>query len=659
MRIRPSAATTWLWALGAAGACNAQGPGHPEQNDPSWGSGASGGSITVPGTGATGAGATGGTVSGKGGSPGKGGTGFVDEREVVAPEHVPPPISGGTLLALRAGGHAVVADSDRDRIVFVDTVNHWVEATVSLGEGAEPGRLVEGEGEVHALLRGTGEVVTLDLMTHAIVSRRTVCKAPRGIAFDEEQGTLLVACLEGRLVEIPASEGEPLRTVVTEVDLRDVVFAGDRLVATRFRSAEVLGLDADFATVSRSALGSNGSLTPSVAWRAVAGLAGSVVISHQRGTTESVQIGDDGDPAAAGAPGDEDIGAPGGGEPGYGSGDPCSGIVESAVSTLAADGSMTTSGRLAGSVLPVDVAVSPDGLVAVASAGSSDPEGFNFIESTSVAVYSAEALHASSHDTCVFPDVYSEFDVPAVGVAFDPESGVLFVQTREPASLRIYDNDTFEMVNISLGGLSALETGHEIFHRDAGGGLACASCHPEGTDDGRVWEFTTSGLRRTQPLDVALGGSQPFHWSGEFETLDTLMGDVFVSRMNGPLESPERIAALESYLFGLRPRPGVRSPTDAAALRGKDIFESESVGCTECHQGAAFRINDTVDIGKGEPMQIPSLLGIATRPPFMHDGCAATLSDRFSAACGGSRHGKVTDLDEAAMSDLIAYLETL
>jgi len=658
MRILSSTATTtWLLTLVAWAACTPQPV--PTDSVPS-STGGIGGSFAADG-GVGGKGAGGSINVGKGG---KGGSGFVDTRPVVTPEHAPPPISGGTLLALRAGGRAVVADTDRDRIVFVDTQNRWVEATVALGEGAEPGRLVEGEGAVHVLLRGTGEVVTLDSTTHEIVSRRAVCKAPRGLYFDEAEGTLLVACLEGRLVELPATDGEPIRNVASDVDLRDVLVAGDRLVATRFRSAEVLELDADLATVSRSVLGSNGNFTPSVAWRAVPGPDGSVVVVHQRGTTESIMIGDDVDPAAAGAPGvDEGFtqgGTGGSTAGGYGSGDPCSGIVETAVTIFAADGTVTTSGRLAGSVLPVDIAVSPGGLVAVASAGIVDPEGaIVFSESMSLGVYGAEFLDKTFGGQCLFPDILSDFGAPAVGVAFDPVSEELFVQTREPASLTIWDLNTQIGAYVPLGGLSALETGHEIFHRDSGAGLACASCHPEGTDDGRVWEFSTTGMRRTQPLDTKLADSQPFHWNGEFETLGGLMNEVFVARMSGLEQEAQRVDALANFLFGLRPRPAVRASTDAAALRGKAIFESENVGCTECHQGSSFRTNETVDIGKGEPTQVPSLLGVSSRPPYMHDGCAATLSDRFGTTCGGSKHGKLADLDDDAMNDLIAYLETL
>jgi hypothetical protein len=69
--------------------------------------------------------------------------------------------------------------------------------------------------------------------------------------------------------------------------------------------------------------------------------------------------------------------------------------------------------------------------------------------------------------------------------------------------------------------------------------------------------------------------------------------------------------------------------------------------------------NDTVDVGTGGPFQVPSLVGIAHRAPFVHTGCASTLRERFDPSCGGTDHGKVDDLTETQIDDLIAYLETL
>ena len=66
-----------------------------------------------------------------------------------------------------------------------------------------------------------------------------------------------------------------------------------------------------------------------------------------------------------------------------------------------------------------------------------------------------------------------------------------------------------------------------------------------------------------------------------------------------------------------------------------------------------------MDVGTGEVLQVPSLVRVAYRAPFIHNGCANTLRDRFDPACGGAKHGDVSQLSETEVDDLVAYLETL
>jgi hypothetical protein len=59
-------------------------------------------------------------------------------------------------------------------------------------------------------------------------------------------------------------------------------------------------------------------------------------------------------------------------------------------------------------------------------------------------------------------------------------------------------------------------------------------------------------------------------------------------------------------------------------------------------------------------LQVPSLRGLGLRAPFMHDGCAKTLEERFTSDCGGGdKHGHTSHLTSAEISDLTAYLRSL
>ena len=69
--------------------------------------------------------------------------------------------------------------------------------------------------------------------------------------------------------------------------------------------------------------------------------------------------------------------------------------------------------------------------------------------------------------------------------------------------------------------------------------------------------------------------------------------------------------------------------------------------------------NATVDVGTGEALQVPSLRGIAYRAPFMHQGCAKTLNDRFGDCGGGDKHGKTSALNTTQRADLVSFLSSL
>jgi mono/diheme cytochrome c family protein len=617
--------------------------------------------------------------------PGEGGgsAGFpsaVDNRPVAVTGRSVPAISGGTLLALSDGRRALVADPDRDKISIVDFVGDFFSGVLTLERGAEPGRAVEDKaGHAYVVLRGTGEVLTVDLANATVQGeRRKVCLQPRGIALEPSGDRLVVACAEGKLVSLPLSGTGSRRETKTSADVRDVVFSGTRSYVTRFKSAELLSLNTELEVASLQRLPSVGDtfredpqfgsvpglFDPAIAWRAAPGPAGSVVIVHQRATADDIDIehppGDTGGGEGKGT-------TPGlpGGESAYGGGSfsGCGGIVHSAVTIVSADGTILTSPQLAGVVLPVDVAVSSDGLIAIASAGVRDrmspASSFSPIGS-SVTLLTAPDLDRASMGACLPAGFTVPLQEPVVAVAFDPVQRRLLAQTREPARLLVFDDvQSLTPREILLPGDSVLDTGHEIFHRDGGGGIACASCHVEGTDDGRTWNFAPIGARRTQAIDVGLAGTEPFHWDGSLPTLDKLMNEVFVGRMGGPQESPDRVAATQDWIFQLKPRTALRAASDPAAQRGKALFDSREVGCTTCHTGPKFTSAGTVDVGTGGTFQIPSLLGIGQRLPVMHNGCATTLFDRFDASCGGTKHGNTSQLSRPELEDLVAYLESL
>ncbi|MDX2021284.1 MAG: c-type cytochrome [Deltaproteobacteria bacterium] len=613
-----------------------------------------------------------------------------------APTPAPPvktnaatPISGGTLTVLADGRTAVASDPDRDKVYVVDLTQKKVMNTISLSVGDEPGRVVEdAAGRVHVVLRGAGAIATLSSSSHTLSQRRTVCGAPRGIAYDKARDQLVVACLGGELAQMAPSGGTSSH-VMLDKDLRDVVVMGDRYLISRFKTASLLTFDPISKSVKSRV---DAPLSPmaktkqsfktfeglyeantgaaGVAYRMVPVRGGGAVMLHQEASNSPLSTR----------------------EGGYTS-NLCKGsTVGAAVTTIDSQVTLRSSGHFQNLPLPVDVAVSASGkTIAIASAASDvDPNAKQSpFRTRRVTVIARSAVDTTGD--CMFPPASDGTMDPVIGadsqggggsggstppddvppdiisyrqpsgqttaLAFDG-NGRLIAQTREPAALEILSGT--EPVKIALDTTSVADTGHSFFHMPVGvSALACASCHPEGGEDGRAWIFDTLGARRTQSLRGGWGDTGPFHWDGDMKDISQIMTDVFSSRMGGPaLSSDQKLSVVNfvNSIANLKPSP---SSDLAAVARGKALFNDDEVACATCHSGPQLTNNKSMNVGTKKAFQVPSLRGVAFRAPFMHDGCASTLSARFDKTCGGTSHGKVDQLSPAQLADLVTYLETL
>jgi len=541
----------------------------------------------------------------------------VDDAPVTTAARTPPPISGGTLIVSQDGRTAIASDPDRDVVWRVDLRRDSAQSVLSmtrLEQDDEPGRVVEdARGRIYVALRRGGAIAAIDPAYAQHVERFPVCAEPRGLAYDEGLDALIVGCTSGDVVTLSARDGRELRRTDVGNDVRDIVESDGRLYASRFRSAQLLQLGADGTPmdVPRSALTDGYSITgeyeAAVAWRTIALPGGGVAMAHQLGYAQEL-------PAFS-----------------Y-----YSMVMRSGLTTFDANGTARSMPMVDG-VLPVDLAVTPDGSrYAVAYAGSNvvatmnpNDDGYYMVDAETI-------------------------DAPGViAVAFTPE-GTLVYQTREPARIGIDDGRS----PIWLPGESVADTGHEIFHSDSGMGVACASCHPEGREDGRTWIFPGAVTRRTQSIAGGVLESAPFHWSGDLADMNAFLGEVFTNRMGGARLSEGRVSAVSRFVQAV---PAPISTTSAGAesvARGDALFHDESTGCASCHNGRRFSNDQTVDVGTGEPLQVPTLLGVGLRGPWMHDGCAKSLEDRFGG-CGGDAHGHTSDLSQQDVADMLAYLETL
>jgi mono/diheme cytochrome c family protein len=491
---------------------------------------------------------------------------------------------------------------------------------------------------------------------------------PRGIAYDASLEAIHVACAGGELVSYAASSGTLLRKVRLQRDLRDVVVDGNRLLVSRFRAAELLVVESN-GTVSATLkppaspfvdAGEPGvppGMINAVAWRTVPSPDGGALMVYQTLRRSLVRT------------------TPGG----YG-GSCGSGIIGTAVSLLRVGQPGFTILNVP-ALLPIDLATQPSRMVAVASAAwtpgsvnrSTPTPFFTFLAPQLGPVHVANTIgfcgpgipppppvlppDARASDALQPPspsDAGVANPVPTgrvIALAYAGPSLVL--QTREPATLVMGGR------SVELPGRSRKHTGHELFHLGTMGGIACASCHPEGGEDGQVWNFSGLGQRRTQNISGGISGTEPFHWSGDMETFSKLAHDVFQGRMSGPQLGEQYVDSLFRWIDKI-PSMEPPAPDDPAAVeRGKAVFHHADVGCATCHSGERLTNNGTFNVQTGGPFQVPSLRGLAWRAPYMHTGCAPTLDARFDACGGGDAHGKTSQLTPQERADLVAYLDSL
>jgi len=568
------------------------------------------------------------------------------------PSETPPPswgvpISGGNLLVTRDGA-AVVADPDRDRIVMVDLATQGILGELAI-PGDEPGRLIEdGAGRVHVALRRGGTLLTFTNGRSAqVLYRRQVCAEPRGLTWDAATDLVYVACATGELVSLPASGGEPVRRTRLDRDLRDVVISGGRVVVTKFRSSELMTIDAQGAVTSRARppvverFGFEDPTDPfgdgttdavaTVAWRTIVLPNGRIVVTHQRQVKGQLKV---------------QTGGYGGGCSGGG------GPVETAITVIDPGLPPQAVAPFVTGALPVDIAVSPNGQhVAIATAGNGK------VHRADISVLNGRDMNRCHGDFPDNPNTPTDDDDKLgapTSIAFTPNSDLVIYYPEVPAL--VVRGATATTTIVLPGGLG-YDAGRQLFHGQTVLSLACASCHPEGRDDGAVWTFEGFGERRTQSLGGSILERGPYHWTGDEKDLDALMDDVFANRMSGGEVTRNQKLSLGPWLDRI-PAPSPAAASEPTAVeRGRDVFLTAQ--CGTCHSGALFTNNQIVDVGTGGRFKVPSLLGVSARAPFMHNGCAATLRDRFGACGGGDRHGVTSTLTTTQLDDLVAYLESL
>ena len=218
------------------------------------------------------------------------------------------------------------------------------------------------------------------------------------------------------------------------------------------------------------------------------------------------------------------------------------------------------------------------------------------------------------------------------------------------------------------------------------GYISCASCHPDGRDDGVTWDFTGrgEGLRNTISLEGRSGmGMGPLHWSGNFDEVQDFEGDIRNSfsgsgfltdedweETQDPLGTPKAgrsasLDALAEFVASLSQVPISPGISDSV---GEARFAQ--AGCVGCHPAPLYTdssvdaptLHDigTLTAASGqrlgdvlEGLDTPTLLGAHATGPWLHDGSAETLYEAIFA------HDSAAVLDEETVADLAEFVNSL
>jgi DNA-binding beta-propeller fold protein YncE len=208
--------------------------------------------------------------------------------------------------------------------------------------------------------------------------------------------------------------------------------------------------------------------------------------------------------------------------------------------------------------------------------------------------------------------------------------------------------------------LAAIARGRKLFFRTdddriANDGVACASCHIDGRDDGITWT-TPIGPRQTPMLVGRVVGTAPFGWEGDQATLSDYIFHTVINLGGKGLPEGDR-ADLAAYLeHAAAPvRPAV-TPN----ARGAELFAS--TGCTTCHAGGStdgekHPFGTVTGDSLSDGTNTPTLRFVAGTAPYFHDGRYATIESLL--ADKKSHMGTSASLSDADRRTLASYLRSL
>jgi len=296
------------------------------------------------------------------------------------------------------------------------------------------------------------------------------------------------------------------------------------------------------------------------------------------------------------------------------------------------------------------------------------------------------------------------------GIALSPDETVAYIDERNSGDVAVVKIDrTSGHVALSVDGTiprlaadpmpPSLRLGQHLFYSansdefpiTKNHWVACASCHIEGRSDAVTWRFAQGPRDTPTNAGGMLGTGFLFRTADRnqvadyWHTINIEQGGTF-----GPVDQADLLAAITTYVNRGIPLPVPPTTDPALVAAGKAIFERPDVGCSGCHSGTRF-----TDSGDGNPtldlagtinlhdvgtcvtapfpdvahedvaghardacmFDTPSLSGLASSPPYLHDGSAPTIRDVLEQTRG--KMGDITRITASDEDALVEYLRSL
>jgi YVTN family beta-propeller protein len=260
----------------------------------------------------------------------------------------------------------------------------------------------------------------------------------------------------------------------------------------------------------------------------------------------------------------------------------------------------------------------------------------------------------------------------------------------DKALIAMYYSDNLAVVNLAQNGQNApvavaktiplgpapqmteVRRGEKLFH-DATACFqhwqSCTTCHPDARSDALNWDLMNDGhgnpknsksmlfSHRTPPAM-----SESVRESAEMAVRAGFRGILFMA-------CPEDdVKAVDAYLKSLQPVPSphlVQGALSPSAQRGKALFFSKRIGCSECHPEPLFtnlkphNVGSRASFDQTSSFDTPTLIEAWRTAPYLHDGSCPTIEDLIGKRKHGKEIGEVESLSPQEIADLVEYVLSL